>query len=514
MLTTSPGLHQAAATYQFTSFSQFVFHRSNRLYLYTAAVVLTISWLVFKSFYPHPNIIFDSYYYIIGAVNHARVGPWPIGYSWFLRLVHVCSSSAYAVLVVQYLIINLALLYFFFTLRYWFGFHKITSIVLFLFLLLNPIFLFMSNLILSDILFTTLSLLWFTQLIWLIFRPAPYMLFTHALLLLAVFTVRYNALYYPVVGTLAFLLSRQKKGIVIAGIALQLVVLGSFIAYTTHAMQKDYGVASFSPFGSWKMASNALYIYENVYRNDSSAVPPRFQALDNRVRAYFNGPHYKVDVLTNDATWGSFYMWMQPSPLIQHMFSIYGKDRMNLNFVKFAPISPLYGDYGTYIIKKHPGAFLRYFIVPNIMRYMNPPQEVLVDAYNPFSLQRDTIGGPAIRWYQLTTLRVHHSLINFRTQLFIIYPALSTFVHYFFVLSCICFYCLKSFRRLSPALFYSLLAVTVLWLADFAFNITASSPVLRYQLFIMTIEIAFALVFTQYILESTAAKETGASSVK
>lgn len=511
MLTTSPGLHQAAASYQFASFSQFVFHRSNRLYLYAAAIILTISWLVFKYFYPHPNIIFDSYYYINAAVSQSRVGPWPIGYSWFLQGIHLFSHSAYTVLVAQYLIINLAFLYFFFTLRYWFGFNNITSVLLFLFLMLNPVYIFMSNLILSDILFTTLSLLWFTQLIWLIFRPATYMIFTHSLLLLAVFTVRYNALYYPVVGMLAFILSRQKKGVVIAGIALQLVVLGGFIQYTIHAMQKDYGVKSFSPFGSWKMANNALYIYENVYKNDSSGVPARFQALDNRVRTYFNNPHYKVDMYTNDATWGSFYMWMHPSPLIQYMFSIYGKDHMNLNFVKFAPVSPLYGDYGSYIIKKYPGAFFRYFIIPNMVRYINPPQEVLVDAFNPFSLRRDYLGAPAVQWYQLKTIRVRPSLIQFRTQLFILYPALSTFIHYAFVLSCICFYFLKSFRRLLHPLLYSLLVVTILWLADFAFNVTASGAVLRYQMFIMTIEFSFALIFVQYILENTAAREKAAA---
>ena len=43
-------------------------------------------------------------------------------------------------------------------------------LLLFLFLFLNPLFLYCSNFIMSDPLFTTLSIGWLVQLIWLIQR--------------------------------------------------------------------------------------------------------------------------------------------------------------------------------------------------------------------------------------------------------------------------------------------------------------------------------------------------------
>lgn len=484
------------------SFIQYIAAKPNSHYLLAAVLTGIIGWWVFKQFYPYPNLIFDSYYYISSAVSKASVGPWPMGYSWFIRFIGVFSHNPNFLLAVQFILLQLSFLWFFFTVRYLFQPGKYPSLLLFLFLQLNPIYIYTSNLILSDTLFTALSICWFTQLIWLIFRPRPYMLLTHTLLLLAVFSIRYNALYYPLIGAVAFLLSRQKRWFIITGIALPVLLVIGFIQYTTHTMQKKFGVKQFSPFGSWKVASNALYVYEHIYSNtDSNAIPQRFQPLDKRVRAYFNGPHYKADILVNDPTWGSFYMWLHPSPLIQHMFSIYGPDKMNLNFVKFAPMGPLYGDYGAYIIKKHPLAFARYFVAPNVLRYINPPQEVLVDDVNPFSLRRDYLGQPAIQWFHLKTIRVPTARIAFRTQLFYIYPAFCTFLHYLFVLSAIGFILLKGYRHVPAAARHGVWVAMALWLVDFGFSLTAAAVVLRYQLFIMAIEFSFAALFIEWLYQ-------------
>lgn len=472
---------------------------ANRAYLLASAILFPALWLLFKYFYPHPNIIFDSYYYMLETVTNARVGPWPIGYPQFIRLIGAISHHINLLLTLQYLLLNLSLLLLFFTVRYFFHLSKYTSLAFFVFIVANPVFLYISNIILSDALFTTLSLLWLTQLLWLLFRPKPYMVFTQAFLLLLTFTVRYNALYYPILSTLVFLLSRQKRIYILSGIALQIGLLWGFISYTTYATAADYKVKQFSPFGAWKLANNALYVYENVYRQDMAPVPEQFQVLDTRVRNYFSQPHYKVDVLTNDATWGSFYMWLHPSPLIQHMFSIYGPDNSNLNFVKFAPMGPFYQEYGAYIIKKHPLAFARYFVAPNILRYFNPPQEVLIDHVNPFALRRDRLGMPTVKWFGLTTLTIKASRINFRSGIFLIYPAFCTLLHYLFVLSGLAFLLLKGYRHMQRPYAFGVLTVLALWLVDFGFNITAAAVVLRYQLFIMTVEFAFTLVIMEFL---------------
>lgn len=482
-------------------FARFVFRdKLNRRYLWTALSLTILLWVVFKLFYTHPNIIFDSYYYINAAVANADAGPWPVGYSKFIRCIGWFSHSAMVLLTVQYVLLNASLLLFFFTIRYFFRLGTATSHILFLFLLLNPIFVYTCNLILSDALFVTLSLLWLTQLFWLLFRPAWYMIVTHALLLLTLFTVRYYALYYPLVGALALLLCRQRPVFKAVGIALPALLIGGFIFYTSHTMEKQFGVKQFSPFGGWKLANDALYVYEHVYKEDTAPVPPRFQVLDQRVRQYFSQPHYAVSLSTNDATWGSFYMFIHPSPLIQHMFSIYGPDYSNLNFSKFAPMGPLYGAYGSYIIRRHPLAFAQHFVWPNVFRYLYPPQEVLVDYANPFSLRRDYLGQPAIQWFGLTTLRSPRSLILFRTQLFTVYPVLNTLIHLLFVLSGIAFLVLKAYRGLARPVVYALLVVAAFWLADLGFTLPTAGVVLRYQLFLMVVEFAFALFFIAFLL--------------
>ncbi|BAV07725.1 hypothetical protein SAMN05421788_10375 [Filimonas lacunae] len=481
-------------------FISFIWHNKlNRIYLLSVLLFTTIGWVVFKYLYPNPNVIFDSYYYITAAVADADVNAWPIGYSRFLRLVGLISHSVNWLLTLQHLLLNLALLYFFFTLRYLFLLGKKSSIVLLILLFANPIFPYVSNLVLSDSLFTALSLTWLSQLLWIIYRPRPYMLVTHALLLLFTFTVRYNALYYPFIAALAFILSRQALQYKLGGIVLQFLLLGIFITYTTHRMKQQYKVAQFSPFGGWKLANDALYIYEHVYQANHDTVPDRFKALDDRVREYFSKRHYQVGVGVNDPTWGSFYMYIHPSPLIQHMFSIYGKDapNINLNFQKFALMGPLYQDYGVFIIKKYPIAFVQHFVLPNVGRYFYPPQEVLVDSYNPFALRKDYLGKSSIEWFGLQTLEASGVLIQFRTILFSLYPVFTMIIHLLFLFTAFNFLFYKVYRRTARLTNYVLLTIGGLWLFDFGFSIVAAAIVLRYQLFIMVVELGFSLVFSE-----------------
>jgi hypothetical protein len=72
-----------------------------------------------------------------------------------------------------------------------------------------------------------LSLLWVTQLIWIICRPKSYMIYVQAVLLFLVFTVRYNSLYYPLIASGVLLMCRLQIQYKIVGILLQFI-LGRF----------------------------------------------------------------------------------------------------------------------------------------------------------------------------------------------------------------------------------------------------------------------------------------------
>src|ERR1700722_16214423 len=167
--------------------------RRNRIHIWSAAV-LTVCLLVwFKALYPYPNMVLDSYYYVLGAISHADVSPWAIGYSWFLRIVGVFSHSPLLLIIVQYLLLEISLMIFFLTLDWIFRLTRITKWLLIVFFLANPLLLYCANFVMADCLFVSLSMVWISLLLWMLYRPSRFSIWLHALLIFAVFCVRYNA---------------------------------------------------------------------------------------------------------------------------------------------------------------------------------------------------------------------------------------------------------------------------------------------------------------------------------
>lgn len=459
--------------------------------------------MVFKIFYPNPNAILDSYYYIYAAYFDENVSAWPIGFSKILRLIGTFSRSIDAVLISQYVFLQVSFLYFFLAIRYLFRMSEWASVILFAFLFFNPIYIYTCNLILSDAVFLGLSLIWLVNLLWIIYRPQPYMIFTQAIVILLLFTIRHSALYYPVIGCAALLLSRQRVGYKIAGIILPGLLVGGFMLYTIKENQKLFGVNQFSPFQGWKVASNALYIYEHVPEEKLKPVPPRFQELDNTVRSFYRSKHEQVSIYNPDASWGSYYMFMYPSPLLTYRDNKFGPERYFLiNENTLSKLGPLYKDYGSFILKQYPYEYARHFVIPNIYVYMMPYPEVYYDSLNPFTPQQDTLGLVASKWFGRFSLDAPAKSIAFRSTLFSQYPRINTFTHFLFIIGLLGFVLLKGYKKLSKVYVKCIALVGFLWLVNFAFIVLASASLLRYQLFITVVEFTFMLIFVEFIFLS------------
>jgi hypothetical protein len=474
-------------------------HRRNRIYLWSALSISLLLLALFKLIYPYPNLVMDSYYYIRAAATNADVNAWPIGYSKFLQLTGFFTHSPLVLVCLQYLFLELALLLLFFTLRLFFRLSNLLSNVLFVFFFVNPLFLYTGNLIMADSLFNGLSILWITQLLWIIYRPRPYMIFTHAALLFITFTVRYNALYYPFIAALAFVLSRQPTRLKLAGIALPVVLLISFIVYTTHKMETYCGVRQFSPFGGWKLANDALYMYAHVHPDPSDTVPARFRELDKMTRRYFELSHDPGDLMLPDVFHGSPFMFNDYSPLMQYMVRQYGRDTtVFLDFKRWSRMGPLYTDYGSYLAMRYPAAFARWFLWPNLMRYALPPREIYM-TITPFFLREDELGPEATRWFGLTTLMVKPAYINLRLGALSYYPIFFGLIHLCFVLSLLGFLLNKGWARMGKPYNYFVLTMVCLWLSDLGFSLFAAAIVLRYQIFIGVLEFSFSLFFLEFV---------------
>lgn len=480
--------------------AQYIYNsKTEKLFLLGGIIASIFMWIVFKHFYPNPNLIFDSYHYLIATDTNANVYAWPIGYPKFIRLLGHISHAANFLTTCQFFLFESCSLLFFFSIRMLLRIGILPSIILLLYLHLNPIYLYTSNLVISDILFTSLSLVWITQIIWIIYYPKKWMIYTHSIILLLVFTIRYNALYYPFVGVIAILLTHQSIKYKLLGIILPIILITGFILFTRFTMQTSTGVKQFSPFGGWKLANDALYMYEHIYIKDKGPLPEKFKNLDQTVRKYFDAPHDTVDLYHYDVTSGSYYMYIYPSPLMVYQHKVQGFDPSPLNFRTFAPMGPLYQEYGTYLIKKNIIPFVEYFIVPNLYRYFIPPQEVYTDNINPFYLRHDDLDSCARKWFGITSTNAKQKYINFRFQIFNNYSFTNAIIHGVFFLCILGFSLLNGFSIINKEKAYVLLLITLLFLIDFCFSIVAAAIVLRYELFITIIEFSFILVIIEFI---------------
>jgi hypothetical protein len=477
-----------------------------------ALALITVNWSLFKMLYPYPNLIFDSYNYIKAAALDLSINSWPIGYSKFLQVFNLFSRSANLLVTFQYLFVELSCLFFFFTWLYLFKPGKLITNFLFILLFLNPLLLYCSNYILSDALFIGLSVLWITQLFWIICRPRPYMIFTHALLLALAFTIRYNALYYPIVAALAFALSRQGLWLKVAGISLPLALLTWFIIFTSGQAAKVTGERQFSAFGSWKLANDALYGYAHVIPGNNDPVPEKFRELDSTVRRYFRVTANKGDLLEIDYTSGSYFMFSLSSPLVMYMNNKYDDDWPFLNTKKWLTVAPLYQSYGAYLIKKYPAAFSQYFLWPNFIRYSLPQSEIFGSDI-PFNWH-ESYGGVYVRkLFDLKTISIKESAVNLSTTILFMYPALFAIIHLGFIFGWLGFLFCRGFSKLKRPWSYCILLVAVLWCCDFGFSIVSAGIVLRYQIFMIIMETAFGLYLIEYAYKGLASEVLNGSSL-
>ncbi len=91
------------------------------------------------------------------ADSNADINTHIIGYSRFLRLFSVFSHSDIALTAFQYLFVQTAGLYFLFTLFFFHNIGRVIQIILLGFVVINPMFLYMANMVSSDCIFLGLS---------------------------------------------------------------------------------------------------------------------------------------------------------------------------------------------------------------------------------------------------------------------------------------------------------------------------------------------------------------------
>jgi hypothetical protein len=472
--------------------------KTNRRYLLLALCSTIILFILFKIAYPFPDFISDSYDYIESAAFHLDVNLWPVGYAKFLWLIHKINHSDTFLVGVQYFILQAALAYLFFIVLWLFRPSRISSNVLFVFLLLNPLSLYLSNSVLSDAIFSALTIIWLVQLILQFIRPRAVPIFLMAIVIALAFTIRYTAIYYPVITGLPLLLSRHKTWMKIAGTVAPVALMVPFVLFTEAKTKAITGTAEFSVFGGWQLANNAIYMYDHIQVNPND-LPVSTRSLDSMVRQYFKSvPPGYIDL---DHFPGTFFIKHPDAPLKQYMIRHYRKEMDSSDFLSWGKVSPIYNAYGSYLIRHYPFSFARYYLLLNTKNYFTP----YLEKFGSYNVMKDSVWSLAQYWFRYKTPAVRSVSKEFQGSLFFFYPSIFMVLNLYFGGCLIWLLFSGKIRRLDPIFHKTLYLITGFILVNFIFSIFATPVVLRYQI----IPMLFLFIFSVLLFEITGLNEPG-----
>ena len=475
-----------------TAFYKWIWNqKENKRFLIIALLGTIVQFIIFKFCYPFADYFSDSYSYIYAAYANLNINIWPIGYSKFLRGFHAITSSDTALISFQFFFYILSALYFFFTILYFFNPKKNTKLILFIFLFFNPLTLYICNYVNSDPLFAALSVIWFTQLIWMIFSPSKYQVFTHAIILFLCFTVRNNAYYYPIVTVTGILLSKHNRWLKFTGIVLPLLLIGIFVYRTREAAYKLTGTRQFSLFTGWQLANNALYMRGYIKTEPSDFKTPESKLLDSLSESFYKTapvgfndflPHYVAN----------FFIREPKSPLKEYFKLKFNPKYADEVIRDWAIASVAYEDYGKTLIKNYPGAYIKHFILLNASNYFVPPLEKL-EQYN---LGSDWIDPIAKVWFNYKENKVTSASNDIQKNILMLIPSIFLFINACVGVAFLLLLFVKIIERKSN-IYFVIVLFFILFLLNLVFSISVTINVLRYQFFPMIVGGAFSLILIE-----------------
>ncbi|MGN7706817.1 hypothetical protein [Chryseobacterium sp. 22543] len=464
--------------------------RSSQKYVFIALPLLILEITLFKFLYPYADFFSDSYSYIYAAMQDLKVNLWPIGYSKFILWFHYLSHSDTSLVVFQYLLIQGATLYFLLTVFYYWKPGVLVQRILFYVLMLNPLILYISNYISSDGIFLALSLVWVTQLIQILYRPNVVLLLFHSVIIFAAFTIRYNAMYYPLITSLVYVITKWKLSYKIIGIVLPPVLMGLFISYTARETEKISGNRQFSVFGGWQIANNAMYMLPHI--RVEKTPPPA--CLEFHQHAMDFVKKAGVELGSISPLDGAFYLRDPHAPLKTYLLQKKGNliDSMG-GIVFWGAVSPIYSHYGKFLISSYPLSFTRYFLLPNTYCYFVPPLEKL-EVYNLGSYSVFPI---AAYWFEYPRVQIKAVSLHAQRGILFAFPGIFGALNLFFLWMVINWCRDGKIRQRCPGLGKVLLVVISLVLVNGCFSILASPIVLRYQIFPMILLLIFSTLLAE-----------------
>ena len=459
------------------SFTQYLKSSETRIWAGLAIGLGILYFILLRFLFPIPSFYSDSFTWVGAANTGQPVTFRPVGYSRIIAFLRFFSVSDLPLIAAQYFSNLFANLFLFLTACYLFRITRVFKTVLYVLLVVNPFYLFYSNYVSSDAFFNCLAVVWFTLLIWIMHRPGWAIIFLQLLVLAALFELRYNAIFFPAISTIAFLLSPMSRGRKAISIGISVALIASIVYITTSETRKFTGIKTFSAFSGWQLANDALHIVQHS-KIDTTVI------RDNEVKHFAGFINHFFDTARQtfpDSAATAVFMWHINSPLKRYM-NVYPK-RSRYYFKTWNTLGPVYGNFGKTLILHKPLSYLQHFVVPNAGAYFVPPLEI----YETYMENRETIPAVAVKYFHYASNKTpaHHPVA---------YAAVFTPIRYLFiiinivlVLTGVYFILQKKYRQM-PLLFnQTLVCFAAFFIANFFFVVLLAPSVFRYHIFILTL---------------------------
>lgn len=340
-----------------------------------------VLYIVLKLCYPYPiHCLPDASGYIHAAINHWKVNYRPYGYPAFLNLVHGINRHMWFLTFSQYMFYAFSLSAFVFTIKYFFPLDRIVFYGFMTLCVFSPITLYFTNYAISDSIFSSLTIIWITTGIWLLYRRRTWIITVHLIVMLFAMHVKYAGLIYPLLSSalLVIVFSDGKVVRTVAISAAPVLLLALYYNVTANAIAEETGVKTFSGFSGWSLANNSVAIIPFVKIDKNTLHDPEIRLAHHFISQYPDSV-YRYDPVTATA-----FIWNTNGAgkaLLKHLRQNNGRQYFSV----WVYTGQVWEKYGKFLIRNYPGEFIRYFIFPNLKQVFYPTKLYLPPCSTPVS---------------------------------------------------------------------------------------------------------------------------------
>jgi hypothetical protein len=462
--------------------------KQNKRFLWLAIIIGIVYFIIIRFLYPIPSYYADSFTFVGAAARNQPISFRPIMYSRLIQFFHFISTSDVLLLGAQYTSLLLANLFFFFSSCWLFRLSKLYKWVLYILLICHPFYLFASNYISSDAFFTSFTITWFTLLLWIMFKPRWYIILLHLALLVLLFMLRYNAVYYPLLTALAILFSSLAKWKKAPTISISILLILTCIECTRRATESYAGTKVFSAFSGWQLANNALHVIRYQHIDSAEMKTEKEKEILRHCQSFF--ATNKDSIPTKASAW---YMWYDNSPLKTYLLRY---DSGRPYFRKWNALGPVYADFGKRIIIQHPITYAKHFVGSNCVEYIYPKLEI----YETYFEGVDTIARVAQDYFKYKSNRVSKHRPAVYSAVFGLWPAFFAVANIILLLSGAWYFFSKRHQFHPKITNRFILLFAAYFFINFFFIILLAPSVLRYNIPVLVLSFPFILFFIKEII--------------